>query len=587
MHRRCLLLIVATTMLPLTLGSGSVRAQSSDDFVPVTDAMLHDPAPADWLMWRRTLNSWGYSPLDQIDRDNVADIQMVWTRALRQGMQQGTPLVYNGVMYMPNPRDVIQAIDAVTGDLIWEYRRDRPDDLADYMIGSLIDTNRNLAIYGHLIIDTSADEYVFALDATSGELVWETQILDYTVHPANQTSGPIIANGKVISGRSCAPKGGPNACVIVAHDATNGEELWRRRLIPAPGEPGNESWGDVPFEDRKHVGAWMVPSYDPALNLVYIGTSVTSPAPKFMLGGIDRKHLYHNSTLALDADTGEIIWYYQHLNDHWDLDHPFERLLIDTVVAPDPAAVSWINPRLRAGEERKVVTGIPGKTGVVYTLDRETGEFLWATPTVTQNVISHIDGATGAVTENAEVVFSREGQEVLVCPTFATGGKDWEAGAYSPLTKLMYYPLRNACARMMATTTGGLALYALAKRDQIAPGTDQVGTVQAISVETGEIVWRYEQRAGTTSLVATGGGLVFGGDGNGRFRALDHETGEVLWEINLGSSVTGFPIAYAVGGRQYVAVSTGTSLSSRDNMRLTPELRPTTANNLFVFALPN
>ena len=587
MQRRCFLLMLAITILPLTQGSVIVRAQSSDDFVPVTDAMLHDPAPGDWLMWRRTLNSWGYSPLDQIDRDNVGEIRMVWSRALRPGLQQGTPLVYNGVMYMPNPRDVIQAIDAVTGDVVWEYRRDRPDDLADYMIGSLIDTNRNLAIYGHLIIDTSADEYVFALDATSGELVWETQILDYTVHPANQTSGPIIANGKVISGRSCAPKGGPNACVIVAHDASTGAELWRRRLIPAPGEPGNESWGDVPFEERKHVGAWMVPSFDPALNLVYIGTSVTSPAPKFMLGGTDKRHLYHNSTLALDADTGEIVWYYQHLNDHWDLDHPFERLLVDTVVAPDPASVSWINPRLRAGEERKVVTGIPGKTGVVYTLDRATGEFLWATPTVTQNVISDIDGATGAVTENAEVVFSREGQEVLVCPTFATGGKDWEAGAYSPVTNLMYYPLRNACARMMATTTGGLALYALAKRDQIAPGTDQVGTVQAISAETGEIVWKYEQRAGTTSLVATGGGLVFGGDGNGRFRALDHETGEVLWEINLGSSVTGFPITYAVNGRQYVAASTGTSLSSRDNMRLTPELRPTGANNIFVFALPN
>ena len=579
-------LVLAIAVMTLVPGSRTARAQPSSDFVPVTDAILQNPAADDWLMWRRTLNSWGYSPLDQIDRENVDALRMVWSRALGPGLQQGTPLVYNGVMYMPNPRDVIQAIDAVTGDLKWEYRRDLPDDLADYLIASIMDTNRNLAIYGNLIIDTSVDDYVFALDATTGQLVWETQILDYTKNPANQTSGPIIANGKVISGRSCAPLGGPNACVITAHDATTGAELWRRRLIPAPEEPGDETWGGVPFEERKHVGAWMVPSYDPALNLVYMGTSVTSPAPKFMLGGHENKHLYHNSTLALDADTGEIVWYYQHLNDDWDLDHPFERLLVDTVVAPDPAVVSWINPRLRAGDERKVMTGIPGKTGVVYTLDRETGEFLWATPTVTQNVISDIDGATGAVSENAEVVFSREGEEVLVCPTFVTGGKDWEAGAYSPLTNLMYYPLRNACAQMMATTEGGVTLYALAKRDQIAPGTEQVGTVQAISAETGEIVWKYEQRAGTTSLVATGGGLVFGGDGNGRFRALDHETGDVLWEINLGSMVTGFPITYAVDGRQYVVASTGTSLSSGDNMRLTPELRPSTGNNIFVFALP-
>ncbi len=564
----------------------AAHAQAPADIVPVTDAMLQDPDPDDWLMWRRTLDTWGYSPLDQIDRGNVGDIRMVWTRALGPGLQQGTPLVYDGVMYMPNPRDVIQALDAVTGDLIWEYRRDRPDDLAEYMIGSLTDTNRNIAIYGNLIIDTSGDDYIFALDAKTGELVWETQVLDYRVHPANQTSGPIVADGKVVSGRSCAPKGGPHACVIVAHDAMTGRELWRRRLIPGPGEPGDESWGGVPFEERKHVGSWMVPSFDPELNLVYVGTSVTSPAPKFMIGGTDLKHLYHNSTLALDADTGGIVWYYQHLNDHWDLDHPFERLLVDTAVAPDPATVPWINPRLQPGEVRKVMTGIPGKTGIVYTLDRATGEFLWATPTTAQNVVSAIDGATGAVTENAELVFEREGQEMLICPSFVTGGKDHEAGAYSPLTGLMYYPLRNVCARMMATTEGGLTLYNLAQRQQVAPGTDQVGIVQAISAETGKTAWVYEQRAGTTSLIATGGGLIFGGDGNGRFRALDQETGESLWEINLGTSVTGFPITYAVDGRQYVVASTGSSLSSRDNMRLTPELRPSNGNNIFVFALP-
>ena len=567
-------------------GPEAANAQSPDEFVPVTDEMLQDPAPGDWLMWRRTLDGWGYSPLDQVNRDNVGALRLVWTRALGTGRQQGTPLVHDGVMYMPNPSDVIQALDAATGDLIWEHRREVPDDVADYMIASLVEINRNIAIHGKLIIDTSVDDHVFALDATTGEMVWETQILDYTKNPANQTSGPIIANGKVVSGRSCAPLGGPHACVIVAHDAATGEELWRRRTIPGPGEPGDETWGSVPFEERKHVGSWTAPSYDPALDLVYIGTSVTSPAPKFMLGGADLRHLYHNSTLALDAETGEIRWYYQHLNDHWDLDHPFERLLVDTAVAPDPASVSWVNPRIRTGEVRRVLTGIPGKTGVVYTLDRATGEFLWATPTVTQNVIASIDGATGAVSENSEVVFRAEGQEVLACPTLV-GGKDWEAGAYSPLTNAMYMPLRNACARMMATTSGNTSsLYALAVRDQLAPGTDQLGTVQAISAETGETLWKYEQRAATTSLVTTGGGLVFGGDMNGRFRAFDQETGEVLWEINLGSPLTGFPITYAVGGRQYVAASTGTSGTSNRFLPLTPELRPSAGNNLFVFALP-
>jgi len=490
-------------------------------------------------------------------------------------------------MYMPNPEDVIQAIDAVTGDLIWEHRRQLPDDLNKFV--RIYGPNRNIAIYDNLIIDTSGDNYVVALDAATGRQVWETQILDYRVNPANHTSGPIIANGKVVSGRGCMPEGGPEACVITAHDAMTGAEQWRTQLIPAPGEPGYETWGDVPYEKRSHVGSWMVPSFDPELNLIYVGTSVTSPAPNFLLGGADKQHLYSNSTLALDADTGAIKWYYQHLNDHWDLDHPFERLLVDTVVAPSAAAVSWINPRLQPGERRRVVTGIPGKTGVVYTLDRETGEFLWATPTITQNVIVDIDGATGAVTENPEIIFSRLGQEVFICPTWL-GGKDWEAGAYSPLTNMMYMPLRNTCARMMATEEEATnEYYALAVRNQLAPGTDQLGTVQAISAETGRIAWKYEQRAATMSLVATGGGLVFGGDLNGRFRAFDQETGGVLWEINIGSPVTGFPITYAVNGQQFVAVSTSTGGTATGDgfIRLTPELRPSAGNNIFVFALPD
>ena len=590
----CVRVTASAVLLFLASPMSTAGAQSSVDFIPVTDAMLQDPAPGDWLMWRRTLDSWGYSPLDQVNRDNVGELQMVWTRDLAARTGEITPLAYGGVLYVPQAEDVIQALDAATGDLIWEYGRDLPEDLYG-LVGGNARNNRNVAIYDRLIINTSDDNHVFALDALTGETVWETQIFDYQINSATHSSGPIIADGRVISGRSCRPWGGPNACIIAAHDARTGAELWRRRLIPAPGEPGDETWGDVPFEGRQHVGAWMVPSYDPELELIYMGTSVTSPAPKFYLGGTENTHLYHNSTLALEVETGEIRWYYQHLNDHWDLDHPFERLLVDTPVSPDPDAVTWINPRLQSGEVRKVITGIPGKTGLVYTLDRETGEFLWATPTVRQNVIDNIDGATGTVTVNQEVVFREVEQEAFVCPTWA-GGKDWEAGAYSPLTRTMYYPLRNTCAQMLATadfesvrarvlTAGGpagIAIYSLAARHQVAPDTDNLGTVRAISVETGETRWLHEQRAGTMSLVATGGGLVFGGDSNGRFRAFDDETGEVLWEINLGSSVSGYPITYAVDGRQYVAVNTGAG-----SMNLTPELRPSRGTSLFVFALPS
>ncbi|MFL2850149.1 MAG: pyrroloquinoline quinone-dependent dehydrogenase [Pseudohongiellaceae bacterium] len=584
-----------TSMLLSTLFLVPIASYSqAGEFPSVTDEMLQNPADSDWLMWRRTLDSWGYSPLDQVSRENVDELQLVWTRNLATGTGEITPLAYNGILFVPQANDIIEAIDAKTGDFIWQYRRDIPEDLYE-MVGGNARNNRNLAIYEDRIINTSDDNYIFALDALTGNLEWETEILDYQVNSATHSSGPIIADGLAISGRSCRPWGGPNACVIVAHNASTGEEAWRRRLIPAPGEPGDETWGDVPFESRHHVGSWMVPSYDPELELIILGTSVTSPAPKFYLGGTDNKHLYHNSTLALDVATGEIRWYYQHMNDHWDLDHPFERLLVETLVAPDPDEVTWINPNLQIGETRKVITGIPGKTGIVYTLDRATGEFLWATPTVEQNVVIDIDGSTGEVTENPEVIFREAEQIVFVCPTWL-GGKDWEAGAYSPITNVMYYPLRNTCANMLATGNfesdiarslteggqGGLAIYSLAARHQITPGTENLGTVRAVSAETGRTEWLYETRAGTMSLVATGGGLIFGGDANGRFRAFDHESGEVLWEINLGSSVSGYPISFAVDGKQYIAVNTG---GGQPN--LTPELRPSRGTNLYVFALPD
>ena len=173
------LALVLPTFGPAALHSPS--AQSNDDgFVPVTDAMLEDPAPGDWLTWRRTPNGWGYSPLDQVNRDNVSDLRLVWTRPLRPGGQEGTPLAYGGTLYFPNPNATLQAIDAVTGDLKWEYRRDIPDDASPRLGGErLVQVNRNMAIYGRTIIDTSNDGYVYAVDAVTGELVWETEIFNY------------------------------------------------------------------------------------------------------------------------------------------------------------------------------------------------------------------------------------------------------------------------------------------------------------------------------------------------------------------------------------------------------------------------
>ncbi|MDC0598457.1 PQQ-binding-like beta-propeller repeat protein [Gammaproteobacteria bacterium] len=579
--------ILALSSLLLLLPTDRLAAQETG-FVPVSDEILQNPSAADWLMWRRTLNSWGYSPLESINKDTVAGLELVWSSELAEGIQEGTPLVYDGIMYMPNPSDVIQAMNGATGELLWEYRRDMPEDVKDYIPAT--ETNRALAIYGNSIIYTSNDDYIVGLDVASGEVNWETQIFDFHTNPAQQSSGPIVIEGKAISGRGCMPAGGPETCVITAHDALSGEELWRLNTIQRPGEGEEDSWNGIPWENRWHVGAWMMPSYDPELKLIYMGTSVTAPSPKFLLAGNDYKYLYHNSTLAISPDDGSIQWYYQHLVDHWDLDHPFERLLVDTQVAPDPDQVSWINPDIDAEKEYKVLTGIPGKTGVVYTLDRENGEFLWARPTIHQTVVGDIDGATGEVTVNPDMVFSAVGQQIEVCPALS-GGKNWQAGAYSPLTNMMYYSLQNTCADTTVTLdredVSDEELYGIFGREKIAPGETNVGTIQAISAETGELAWKYEMRGTALSLLTTGGGLVFGGDIEGNVRALDQDTGEVLWEVKLDSSVTGYPISFAVDGRQYIAVSTGSSVTTASQRALIPDLdSPGSNNQLYVFALP-
>jgi mono/diheme cytochrome c family protein len=314
---------------------------------------------------------------------------------------------------------------------------------------------------------------------------------------------------------------------------------------------------------------------------------VTSPAPKFLLGGNDKQHLYHNCTLAIDPATGKIVWYYQHLIDNWDFDHTFERLLVDTEVTPSKNDVAWINPDIKAGQTYKVITGIPGKTGVVYTLDRRNGQFLWARPTIKQDAVESIDGKTGAVKSPAKSRFNAKGDKATVCPS-AIGGKNWPAGAYSPLTKTMYYPLQNTCSdfEVNIASRAERSAYGIRTSGGVIPENPNVGSIHAVNAVTGKTEWKFEQRAATMSLVTTGGGLLFGGDVAGRFRAFDQKTGKILWEVNLGSQVTGFPVSYAINGRQYIAVSTGQAVNSGGYLGMTPEIRVGQSNNLYVFALP-
>lgn len=574
---------ILSACIACVTAQGLASAQSlTSDYTPVTEAMLLDPPDGEWLMWRRTYDHWGYSPLAQITTRNVDRLRLAWAWTMEQGLQETTPLIHDGIMFLPQACDFIEALDARDGTLLWQYERPRVEHQA-----VLACANRNAVLYEDKLFIATHDAYLVALDARSGAVVWEKQVGDWTIGQ-HYSGGPQIIRGRVVAGMSgCYYIN--TGCWISAHDTETGEEIWRRNTIPGPGEPGYDSWGDVREEDRRGGSAWIAPSYDPALGLIYVGVAVPIPWGSIQRGTRNGDVLYTNSTLALDAETGEIEWYFQHLpGDEWDLDHPFERILVETELRPDADAVEWLNPAIRRGERRKVVTGIPGKPGIVWTLDAVTGEFLWARTTNYQNVIIGVDIENRKGIVNQAVKPTVIDEPVLVCPHL-TGGKNWQAVAYSPQTNALYAPTNNTCMnyRLNAIEPTFGAYHGSATIEQVhVPDSDeQVGLLTAVDVATGRTRWQIRQRAGIGgSVLTTGGGLVFVTDDARRFRAFDASSGEVLWEQRLNSSAGGFPVSYSVDGVQYIAIAAGGGQNYRN---LTPEIQQRLAGNtLFVFRLP-
>ena len=552
------------------------------NFVPVTDQIIQAPKPENWLIYRGNYQGWGYSALDRINKGNVRNLQLVWSRAIEPGTNQATPLVYNGVMYLGNPGDVIQAIDAVTGDLMWEYRHKLPEPSAMNPLGQ---RKRAIALYGDNVYTVTQDNFVLALNARTGEKVWQTDRGGDGF--VSNSSGPIVANGVVVAGSTCQYAG--QGCYVTGHDARTGRELWRNTMIPRPGEPGDETWAGSPFESRWMTGVWGHLTYDPELDLVYYGSSGVGPASEAQRKMPGATMAGTNTRFAVRPKTGEVVWKHQVLpRDNWDQECTFEMMTITTPVNPDPAVMLSVNPNARRGP-RKTLTGVPCKTGIAWSFDAATGEFLWARATNEQNLVAKIDGK-GLVTVNEDVVLKEIGKTYHVCPTY-NGGRDWPYGAYNPRSNVMYVQLANVCIDSTARTDRGPQpefVYNTTNVGKLAAGKDRVGRIDAISVETGRTVWSWETRVSNYSpILATGGGLVFNGSMDRYLRALDADKGTLLWQTRLPSQVVGSPITFSVNGRQYIAVTSGGGPIAGSQPAPTPEADTASgANAVYVFALP-
>jgi len=556
-------------------------------FVPVTKATLADPDPADWLHISRTYDQHRFSPLKQITRSNVGQLRMAWSRGLPAGTQESTPLVYRGVMYVIAPGAAIQALDATNGDLIWEYRRSYPSGVA-----SAAARSKNLGIYEDMIYFGAPDGFLLALDAQTGKLRWETKVDDGQI----TAGGLLVADGKVISNRTCQ-QGKREFCFIAAHDARTGKEVWKFYVTADSGAPG-DTWGSVPV-DQRAAGPWGLPgSYDSERRVVYWGVANPNPYTRFKRYGrydtsapTSPSELYSNSTVALDVETGKLVWYFQELpGDDWDADHNQERLLIRTRVRPDPRFVKWINPAITPGAEQDVVITV-AEGGGMFAVARQTGQFLWARPFPYDdpNVNMHVvDVKTGKTSANIDKLFKKDRDSIIGCYHNTRGL--WQI-AYHPGRNSIYVPFHDQCLSMEAVesnTTG----YGR-RTGVIRPGSDPMKYmgIAKIDAATGEMKVIYSQPQGTNgSALVTAGDLIFFGDLNRRLRALDADSGKVLWEAVVGGMIINSTVTYSVNGKQYVMVHTGAGQSvTAGPLGLTTDVMPPPVGNhnaIYVFALP-
>lgn len=545
------------------------RTALLESISPVTDAMLRAPSINDWLHWRRTDDGLAYSPLAQVNVKNVDDLQVAWSLSLPAGTNQITPLVHEGVMFVDSS-GTVQALNAADGDVLWKFsRKSAPLTPA----GPPLTQPRNMAIFGTTLIVPTVDNHMLALDAKSGALLWD-HLIEKSPGVLRLTSGPIVVHGKVIQGVSgCAGATYAGGCFIVALDVKTGEERWRFNTIARPGQPEGDTWNSAPLSQRFGASVWMPGTYDADLNLVYFGTGQTyhiapliQPKPT-KAGSADA--LYTDTTLALNPDTGELVWYFQHLaRDVWDLDWAFERTLVTLPVS---------------GKSTRLVLTM-GKLGILDALDAKTGHYLFSYDSGLQSLVTRIDPKTGRKTTDPTAE-PQANTEKFICP-FPGGARTWPATAFDSATKTLYVPMFEWCMNYLWKPGEAWDIQYTALPPPNSDGN--FGRVAAIDLTTHRTAWTVRRRASQASaIVATAGGLIFEGSRDRWFRASESATGRILWKTRLDLTPNASPIVFGKDDIEYVSITTGgggpIDVSPQS---LTPEIsNPGGATTLWVFKL--
>lgn len=540
----------------------------------VTDQRLSKPEARNWLMYRGTYDSQGYSALDQINSKNVKQLKTSWT--FSTGMReahQAPPVVNDGYMFVTTPHNHLLALDARNGELLWRYERELPEDLSQ-----MHPTNRGVALHGDYVYMATADAYLVALNARTGELMWEQEVEDY-VSGYYMTMAPLAASGKVMVGVSGGEFGIRG--FIAAFDAKTGTPAWKTYTIPAPGEPGSESW---PGDTWKTGGVpvWITGSYDPDTKTTYWGTGNGGP---WMGDARPGDNLYATSVIALDVDTGKMRGHHQyHWNDSWDWDEVSAPLLLDFQ---------------RKGKKVKGLVH-PGRNGYLWFLERGKDKinFVDTKPYVKQDVFKSIDPITGRPEYNLDRK-PQTGKVTTFCPS-SWGGKDWPPAAFNPKTRLLYIPANdNVCGKLKGEEAqyreGQLYLGAALEEFEVVlheAAKDYIGELQAWNVDTAEKAWSVKYKSHNWGpILATAGDLVFAGGTNDRyFRAYDARTGKLLWQQRTNSGVIGVPTSYEIDGVQYIAVQSGYGVDAEREQALLNLSKGTTTyvpqgGVIWVFAL--